>query len=128
MSHRKKAAGSTRAVQAQILALFLAFTAFATLAPTRVHASLTCQEEVTKIELMYSVADQRVTAQITLKNNIALKWVPKTEKDEQMLLEIIKIFGALDIGGRRSKMFLTVEEDQVKAFKVITASTPALCC
>lgn len=110
-------------------AAFLAFLiASALLWPATPRASLTCHEEVTKIELMYSVVDQRVTAQITLKNNIALKWVPKTEKDEQMLLEIIKIFGALDVGGRRSKMFLTVEEDQVKAFKVITASTPGLCC
>jgi hypothetical protein len=114
-----------RVLKAASLALLIAA---ASLWPIFPRASLTCQEEVTKIELMYSVADQRVTAQITLRNNIALKWVPKTEKDEQMLLEIIKIFGALDIGGRRSKMFLIVEEDQVKAFKVVTASTPGLCC
>jgi hypothetical protein len=125
MYHRISPAGAAWLARAIILALVISFSL---LAPMRAHASLTCQEEVTKIELMYSVPDQRVTAQITMKNGIALKWTPKTEKDEQMLLEIIKIFSILDTGWKRSKMFLTVEEDQVKAFKVITASSPALCC
>ena len=40
----------------------------------------------------------------------------------------MSVFSILDTGWKRSKMFLTVEEDQVKAFKVITASSPALCC